>query len=67
MKKSVFLKHEKLNLKNFDQGLAEDFLSNESVFYLLTLSELMDTWVTTYTRLKPSGCPSAKPGSLLEW
>lgn len=69
MKKSVFLKHEKLNLKNFDQGLAEDFLSNESVFYLLTLSELMDTWVTTYTRtrLKPSGCPSAKPGSPLEW
>ena len=32
MKKSVFLKHEKLNLKNFDQGLAEDFLPNESVF-----------------------------------
>ena len=47
IKKSVFLKHEKLNLKNFDQGLAEDFLPNESVFYLLTLSELMDTWVTT--------------------
>ena len=50
IKKSVFLKHEKLNLKNFDQGLAEDFLPNEGVFYLSTLSELMDTWVTTCTR-----------------